>query len=790
MTTTPILDYAREHGILWYPVLLRVYKDDKGMTKKDVLVGMMKNLLGYCPKYNDWTQKKVSRVLTEARMDEFIEKRAYMEEQANALDGVKWVLALNTCDTHIIDCDDQKVCEAVARLDYMATMPYYLSCSKSMPKFFIKGGGYDEGEYSKDNIKFFKTSKKNDMLEIQKGQWSYADLDTEVYNPEKAPVDYPIKAMVDILQKELVALGFVEYTDATTEKKTKQTSTPTATLVSSPPIVLENVAPSFYDTSIPWLLLSCLKDSRVADRDDWFKVACALKSSEHPYAYAMFEVWSARCPEKYIPSNFKQGGSDYSTWMSIKNRKCTMGSLHYWAKEDNPELYAKICPKNYSSIKDRFELTNFKVRDIVAFCETTDGDGLLIRDKKKYCDLYENLLYETIVMTKEGLEKQNKSFVKDWLKDPKMRTYDRMVFDPANKHTAHEYNRFDGWAVEQLVNPTYDQTAVDDILWFIKNQYADNQEEFYQYLIKWFASLLQRPGELTRVCPVIKSVQGIGKNMLMEFIGRKILGPRYYHATANADDIVGKYNALMAEKILVIWDETSQGDSWGMMNKIKEIIANDTLTIKTKHINDQVYRNTINMMSFCNVGCPFIFEHSDRRFTAIESKANPLNTEQIQHYVRLFGNPNTAYSFYMYLLSVELGDYNLEKNRPMTDFYVECKSVSVPPLLTFLAWYNEYHNEKDHSLHTTNLYDAYYKVWSSSYNAGKNMMSLKKFSAELAKIPGISKGRDRTNGRDISCMGFDMLTVCEHLISQHAKEDTQNVPTVKHSLLSDIIIDD
>ena len=771
--TTTILEYAQTHGIYWMPALISPTNQPDGKIKKNFSGSDATRILGYSPNYKELKRLlKEDKAIVQDRMDKFIKNYHNYRDHAHQLDeNAYWVIGLNTEDYHVIDVDDADAVQAVGRLGWLDTMPYYLSTTKKMPKIFFTSS-HDVSPLQ--NLKFC-----GNKVEIQKGVWSFCDVETVMYNPVAPPI-FNITTSMPILEKEMGCEYKPMVKPTTTTKRPTTTATPAPR--DAPLFLKTDIPPSFYDTSLAWRLLTCLSQKRASDRMDWFKTACALKSTGHPYAYVMWRLFSSQCPEKFRSENYESGGCDYNTWMSIKNTRTTLGPIHYWAREDNPAQYAQVCPKDYATVKEIFQLHHFKVLHPIKFCEIDKSGGLNERKRKDLMDAYEDMYYEETTQRGDDLIIRRVPFIQKWLKDDMKRTYSRVVFQPDNQHMPDEYNRFKGWRVNDLMMPTYRQELVEDVLTLIRTKLCDNDMEFYDYLIKWYAHVVQRPGERTRVCPIIKSVQGIGKNMVSDFIGKKILGEKYYMATATSSDIIGNFNPQMEDKVFIVWDETAQKETWDMMGRIKELITNDTITVQKKYINSCEMTNAINIMSFTNVGCPFIIEHTDRRFCAIESKASPINAQEIDHYVRILQDDDTAYSFYHHLLSIDLEGVNLEKSRPMTEFYQECKATCVPPILTFLAWYVQQEN-KDHSIGTKQLYEDYYGVWSSTCNNNKNKFSDKKFSSEISKIDGVSKKRGRTGGKDISVMEFSRDILVQHLIKTKAMDDISLLSESKFSLL-------
>jgi phage/plasmid-associated DNA primase len=85
-------------------------------------------------------------------------------------------------------------------------------------------------------------------------------------------------------------------------------------------------------------LLDILHPSRSEKYQPWFNVLCALAGTSSSYK-SLGEHFSRKSPEKFDAVSFE------STWDSITSKRgnsWSIGSLHYWAKMDNPDRYEEV----------------------------------------------------------------------------------------------------------------------------------------------------------------------------------------------------------------------------------------------------------------------------------------------------------------------------------------------------------------------------------------------------------------------------------------------------------------
>ena len=92
-------------------------------------------------------------------------------------------------------------------------------------------------------------------------------------------------------------------------------------------------------------LVDTLHPNRAINYTEWFKVLCVLANTSKSYK-PIAEYFSKKCIEKYNKESFERIWNEIC---SMKDNRLGIGSLHYWAKEDNPERYEAI---RHSSIFD------------------------------------------------------------------------------------------------------------------------------------------------------------------------------------------------------------------------------------------------------------------------------------------------------------------------------------------------------------------------------------------------------------------------------------------------------
>jgi hypothetical protein len=300
-------------------------------------------------------------------------------------------IAIDTSEVLQIDIDgaDYTV-EEVRTL--VETAPYYLSATKKLPHIFVR---------TTEPLPLDRTSLDNDNVEVLNRSFSYAPKDAVMQRVSEIPVS---------------ELSFARKKAPQSKGAVKQTRKKTTAPVP------ESAAPRKQVED----LLNCLSDDRASLYDDWWRVGVALHSWSPTDGFGLWQQFSARCPEKYKATDWHEGGLAHRVWASTQTGEITLGSLHYWAKEDNPR-YTSLLQPTYEQVKREFEKTHFKLMTPYVFC-TEAGDELVTQKERDFLGAYNNLYYYS---TDDAGKVQRHPFVRVWLQDVNLRTYTKLDFLPS-----------------------------------------------------------------------------------------------------------------------------------------------------------------------------------------------------------------------------------------------------------------------------------------------------------------------------------------------------------------------
>jgi hypothetical protein len=218
------------------------------------------------------------------------------------------------------------------------------------------------------------------------------------------------------------------------------------------------------------------------------------------------------------------------------------------------------------------------------------------------------------------------------------------------------------------------------LMWHLRNILCDGSKERFDYNLRWMAHAVQKPWRKIGVPLVFCSGQGCGKSVLWDFFGRMILGAIYYLYCNEIKKIIGKFNSLAANRLLIVLDECgSWGGAYRMNDRIKSLITQETTCTERKRQDPISVDDKSNIVFTTNNVWPVKRAADDRRYSCQQvSDAKMGNKQYFDELVEQLEKPETAYHLHRYLSSIEISNWNSQK-MPVTTWGEGLKEHSIPP---------------------------------------------------------------------------------------------------------------
>lgn len=367
-----------------------------------------------------------------------------------------------------------------------------------------------------------------------------------------------------------------------------------------------------------------------------------------------------------------------------------------WAKktfdnsiEDSPEWLGRndLPPYEsfeYSFIRDKFEENHFMIENPLTFVKER-----MIKNKN-FVSTYNQTDFKTIIKpiqyekrTKKGFEKVG--IFEKWVTDPERRSYFKLDFIPVlGQEDETTYNTFHGFDYHDYENRGF--TYTDRLINIFRKQtliLTNYDVEAAEWIIKFFADLLQNPTRLPGVALVLKSGQGYGKDTLIDTIS-KLLGKEYMCRTANPEEIFGQFNSGLKDKIFLQLNELEGKDGFANKEKFKNLITENNTQINEKNMKRYTQSNFLRIIVASNNSTPIEIAIDDRRFVVCKAALEKPSQEHFNKYHACLEDDDCLFSLYKYLMEYDLKDIKPKDCRPLTIAYEDVKSNATHPFYYWL----------------------------------------------------------------------------------------------------------
>ena len=332
----------------------------------------------------------------------------------------------------------------------------------------------------------------------------------------------------------------------------------------------------------------------------------------------------------------------------------------------------------YSQVKKMFELYNFKINQFGNFGRLNrDSSVPTFNSEAQMRTIYKDWHFKK---EKKG---EDTSFIGRWFIDIDKRRYETVDFAPPPcTLPSYTLNTFYGYKAGELTcEPSTDMGVIEELIDIMGGRDAASKK----YLIDWMASCLQKPSKKDAATAIVlHGEQGIGKNMLIEFFGKDIIGSAYYKKPQNAADTVfGRFADAVENTVLLFLDECKGLHKFN--EKLKDLISSEEVTIERKGQMPIKMRNAAHLIMASNNESVVKVEATDRRYVLIHSSSEKMGNfayfNSVRHWM---DQPSNQRGFYDFLMARDISAVHLVEGRPKTAMYVDAKIDSLPLLTKWL----------------------------------------------------------------------------------------------------------
>lgn len=198
--------------------------------------------------------------------------------------------------------------------------------------------------------------------------------------------------------------------------------------------------------------------------------------------------------------------------------------------------------------------------------------------------------------------------------------------------------------------------GVQSLLSFIKEVLSDGNEQSYQYLVKWFANMLQ--GNKNDACLYLKGQQGIGKSTITEFLQEHVIGQDLLLITGS-EPLRNHFNLILGGKLLVVFEELENfsASEWASVSSVlKRYVTGTTYLLQGKGQNAFQTNNMNNYI--INSNNDAIKDDDGRRYFILDISHKYKNNHQYFGSLRKqCFDDEVGQAFYSYMIEYNISGF-------------------------------------------------------------------------------------------------------------------------------------
>ena len=239
-----------------------------------------------------------------------------------------------------------------------------------------------------------------------------------------------------------------------------------------------------------------------------------------------------------------------------------------------------------------------------------------------------------------------------WLKSSRRKQYTEIVFRPNAPEGALNL-----WTDIPCVRKP---GSVEHILNFIEDILCAGDKLKAKYLVEWCAQLVQYPDIKSTVVPVLVGEEGTGKGFFTDGLLRGIL-KTYYCRIDKAGVIMERFNAEQARKLLTVLDEAAWRGNHALMDLLKSLTGNDTMTVEEKFGGRFTIENYSRYIVTTNNRESLMLSTTNRRFLIMDVSSRFI--QDPDYYGRLWDSlkAGALEAFFDHLMKVNLKEFNAKQ---------------------------------------------------------------------------------------------------------------------------------
>ena len=472
-----------------------------------------------------------------------------------------------------------------------------------------------------------------------------------------------------------------------------------------------------------------LNADRASNYDDWLKVLFAISGSVGMAGLEIAVEFSRQSADKFVCE------ADVSDVMESSNGSVTSGSLWFWLKEDNPELFNAMYKahreaiakdmhfRDYRRLAEKSRSGSLKSGEVIEFLKAVvikiDNGGMPVWLTKnlRARDRAASGMVEWDVVNMPFQNKEDVKFVETIMQKNKKtgeeeevdvtRSFGKLLEERSKYMDFPCYDRIDNIPYLRRSDVTYDDSEVFNIfrgyplavgedekvevnmqliqpvLYHLHYVICNDDPAVIKHLPGWIAHMFQRPWERPAVAVIQTSIEGTGKSMFWEFIG-SLMGDKLFRNFNNANQITKKFNKLVEGALLVTGCEAKDQCEKFDIETFKSMITEKTVQIEPKGVDPYTINTFARYVIVSNNSCPLRISSRDRRMFITSIDEDKLQSlEYFERLAALLKDPAIRFHMFHYFCQLDLTNFKIQRF-PETSTRLFMKIHSMPQPYRFI----------------------------------------------------------------------------------------------------------
>lgn len=274
---------------------------------------------------------------------------------------------------------------------------------------------------------------------------------------------------------------------------------------------------------------------------------------------------------------------------------------------------------------------------------------------------------------------------KIWMLSKNRRSYKGYCFRPGLEAYPGTYNLWSSFDVEPYKSKEEstpsDKRAIEMWLSHARDTICAGVEAHFQWVVGFFAHLIQRPWEKPLVALVLQGGKGTGKSSFVQTIGK--LMPDNFVSTSNRRYLSGNFNSHLEANLLYVLEEVFWAGDKQMEGILKDLVTGDKHVIERKGYEPYSADNLSRVVIIGNEDWVVPASADERRFAVFDLGARSENRNAFFQEMRERMESGGNRLLLRYLLDFDLSYVDIN-TAPETKPLFDQKKESMKPVEQFI----------------------------------------------------------------------------------------------------------